>query len=61
MLLMVADQNNLNVITTAHIEQHAVQQIDYEIKYDSKDYSGSHDPIEALGWLNYHDDEPDNA
>jgi hypothetical protein len=58
---MVADQNNLNVVATAHIEQHAVQQIDYEIKYDSEDHSGGHDPIEALGWLNEHDDEPDNA
>ena len=49
------------MVAGAHVEKHAVQHINHEIEYDSKDDGGSHDPIEALGRLNEHDDEPNNG
>jgi len=49
------------MVTGAHVEKHAVQHINHEIEYDSKDDGGSHDPVEALGRLNEHDDETNNG
>ena len=49
------------MVAGAHVEKHAVQHINHEIEYDSKDDGGSHDPIEALGRFNEHDDESNNG